>query len=715
MKETQPFQIGSCTIIPNEYSILFDETNKKSIQPKFIEVLCYLAQEYPRVIPREELIEHVWAGNNYVGEKALTNAVWHLRKELKDTNAGNEVIETIRKVGYKLLVEPVEIEDKQENIAKDTVPELPQPPDETPRSKNKFNTEKMAIVASLLILISIIGFWPFGNQEIAIPEITQITKEPGSELFAAPSPNGRKIVFKWIGKETQDNLFLKDRDNPQLPPVQLTFGKAEVGHSVWSNDGQYLYFSRKDRKLGVCQVIQMRVATKQETPLVDCPIKGGYYYLDISPDNKTLAFHGYSEPADDSGIYFLDLTNNTSEPYRFSCSNNCGYKERDFSFSPDGKYIAVTRRINRFNENVYLVNLETLESEQVTFEHEDIVGLDWHPNKNILVYASQRADIRNGFIVNMDTREETKLQIEGFSYPAFAHKTQELFYQQRSEKYHVGSLALDSEIASSPFPVIESDFSHLYPHYSSISGKIAYVSNESGVYELWITNPDGTERKQLTNLEQTVRYPRWSNDGKKIAFIAPIKGERADKIYIYDLVSNTLSIMPSPHIRHGRPTWTYDDTSILTSIRTAEFVDLHKINIVSGESTRLTFDGGRYAIMTSPTTMVYTREERGLWQREIDEVESQPLNKIDGKTFRMIYSWDIVAEQVFFRRNYVNQHQLIAFDLNTQTEKPLIRLPVRSLGTTTALSFNKVNQQLYFTHAEFPQADIKELKFPSLQ
>jgi Tol biopolymer transport system component/DNA-binding winged helix-turn-helix (wHTH) protein len=713
MRETQSFQLGNCIIIPEEYSIQFDESNKKSIQPKFIEVLCYLAQEYPRVIPREEIIDTVWGGNNYVGEKALTNAIWHLRKELKGTSDDIEVIETIRKVGYKLLIEPKDVSEKTEDIAQNTYPELPAA-NETTLNKSKTNNEKLAMAVSLLVLISILWFWHFDDPKIAIPEITQITKEPGSELFAAPAPNGRKIVFKWIGKETQNNLFLKDRDNPQLPPVQLTFGNAQVGHSVWSNDGQYLYFSRKDTKLGVCQVIQMRVATKQETPLVDCPVKGGYYYLDISPDNKTLAFHGYSEPADDSGIYFLDLTSDTSEPYRFSCSNNCGYKERDFSFSPDGKYIAVTRRVNRFNENVYLVDLETLESEQVTFEHEDIVGLDWHPNKNILVYASQRADIRNGFIVNMDTREETKLQIEGFSYPAFALDTHELFYQQRSEKYHVGSLALDSEIASSPFPVIESDFSHLYPHYSPISGKIAYVSNESGVYELWVTSPDGTERRQLTNLQQTVRYPRWSNDGKKIAFIAPIQGERADKIYIYDLVSNTLSIMPSPHIRHGRPTWTYDDTSILTSIRTAEFVDLHKVDILSGKSTRLTFDGGRYAIMTSPTTMVYTREERGLWQREIDELESQPLNKIDGKTFRMIYSWDIVDNQVFFRRNYTNHHQLVAFDLNIQNEQPLIRLPARSLGTTTALSFNKDNQQLYFTHAEFPQADIKQLKFPTL-
>ena len=83
MKFNQAFTIGNCQIIPIEYAIKFDEHEKQSLQPKFIEVLCYLAEHYPRVIPREELIENVWAGNIYVGEKALTNAIWHLRQNLK--------------------------------------------------------------------------------------------------------------------------------------------------------------------------------------------------------------------------------------------------------------------------------------------------------------------------------------------------------------------------------------------------------------------------------------------------------------------------------------------------------------------------------------------------------------------------------------------------------------------------------------------------------
>ena len=174
-----PINIFKLKIAENGDSVM-DESSKKSIQPKFIEVLCYLAQEYPRVIPREELIESVWGGNNYVGEKALTNAVWHLRKELKGTIDGNEVIETIRKVGYKLLVEPKDIPEKAERIAQDTTTALPNT-DETPLTKSKLSTEKFAIVTSLLVFISIVWFWYFDDQKIAIPEITQITKEPGSE------------------------------------------------------------------------------------------------------------------------------------------------------------------------------------------------------------------------------------------------------------------------------------------------------------------------------------------------------------------------------------------------------------------------------------------------------------------------------------------------------------------------------------------------------
>ena len=99
-----------------------------------------------------------------------------------------------------------------------------------------------------------------------------------------------------------------------------------------------------------------------------------------------------------------------------------------------------------------------------------------------------------------------------------------MFYQQRGEHYHIASLQLNDKFATAPFPVLQSDFNHHYPHYSSIAKRIAYVSNESGYYELWTANQLGSDRKQLTNLKQSIRYPHWSHDGTKIAFCSSYPG-----------------------------------------------------------------------------------------------------------------------------------------------------------------------------------------------
>ena len=190
MKYEQPFSIGNCHVQPLEYSIQIGDKDKQSLQPKFVEVLCYLAEQYPRVIPRNELIEEVWAGNSYVGEKALTNAIWHLRQSLKNDN--NDVIETIRKVGYRLLVEPIWL-DKVVQKPHITNSENKAPLDQF---KQLLNVKYATVL--LVITFLIIGFKlqnSDNGHNHSAPQITQITKSPGTELFAAPSPDGRYLVY----------------------------------------------------------------------------------------------------------------------------------------------------------------------------------------------------------------------------------------------------------------------------------------------------------------------------------------------------------------------------------------------------------------------------------------------------------------------------------------------------------------------------------------
>jgi len=703
MKFEQAFKIGFCEVIPIEYAIKFEHQDKQSIQPKFIEVLCYLAEHYPRVIPREELIENVWGGNAYVGEKALTNAIWHLRQNLKGADADNEVIETIRKVGYRLLIEP-------ELVKQDTTRQRSQ--QESSISKTERIKQYSAIAVFFLLLFWLTFHFINDTQKTQQHHITQITTEPGAELFASPSPDGRYVVYKWLIADKAANLYLHDTQQPELAAKQLTFNRDVKGLSVWSNDGQFLFYTRKNEQNKYCEVVRLKVSSNQEKKIADCPLNGGYSYIDISPDDTRLAYRSYSEPADENGIYFISLTEKNAKPYRFSCANNCGYEDRDFAFSPDGKSIAVTRRVNRFNENIYLVNIATLAAEQLTFNEEDIVGLTWHPQGKKLIFGTQRADVRNGYVLELSNKTLTPLNIDGFSYPAYAKKSGQLYYQQRDEKYHIASLQVNQDIATSPFPVIQSDFNHHYPDYSAVTNKIVYVSNESGYYELWSANTNGSERKQLTNLKKTIRYPKWSHDGTRVAFLAPVEDNSGDKIYILDVNSLNISIVPSPFREHNRPTWGFDDKSIISAIYDHEYTDLHQISIADGKAKRITFDGGRYAIMTSPETILYTRVKDGLWLKNI-EGDAPPLNKISGKNFNATYTWTYHKNKVYFRHNNPNNHHIAYYDFSKQQEYPIVRLPLRTFEAYGTITYLAGADKLLFAASQYPQADIKLLEHSS--
>ena len=60
----------------------------------------------------------------------------------------------------------------------------------------------------------------------------------------------------------------------------------------------------------------------------------------------------------------------------------------------------------------------------------------------------------------------------------------------------------------------------LDPVFSPDGRRIAFSSNRSGSFDIWIMNTyDGKRRMQLTSMDSDERSPKWSSDGKRIAFL----------------------------------------------------------------------------------------------------------------------------------------------------------------------------------------------------
>lgn len=687
------YSLGPYRIEPSEGAIYLSENDKQNLQPKFIEVLNYLSQHYPRVVSREELINSVWLGNEYVGEKALTNAVWHLRQALK-TEDSQEIIETIRKTGYRLCVKPQKINHED---------------DEASVSVPSYKKYWLMAAASLIVLCGLsLVWWRSTLAHVAVqlpPE--NITTDPGLELFPAPSPDGHFLVYKWTGPSGNKDLFLLKLNKENATATNLTDDIANEGRAVWSRDSQYLYFRRQIKESRICEVIQLRMQDKQEKVLGHCPLSGGdLHHLDISVDDSTLAYLGVDEQNENRGIYFVDPKQDVPQAKLFSCpEKECNYREQEVAFSPDGKFMAVSRRESIFSENIYLTNLTSGESRQLTFDEDDIVGMSWLPNGKELIYAVQTADTRSGYRLNINTMQRSALNLDGFSYPAFVRSKNWLYYQYRKEQYQITSLAIDSSGTSSPFPLIQSDYNHKYPDYSSAKDKIAYVSNESGSQEIWIADATGRHRQKLTNMTRPVRYPSWSHDGSHIAFLAPNEDKKTDSIYIVDVDSRQISKIPSPFKRHNRPSWSIDDLSIMTSVYTQKHNDIYEFRLDGTMIQRLSHNGGRYAIAQENGAILYSRNNGELWQIESTLHTARLL--VNKKLFASRYSWTYRNGQVYFMSDNDEYQEISQLDLSTQQQRLLLRVPNDSVAEGSALSFDEKHHRLLFTNTLFYQSDIK--------
>lgn len=95
------FRLGEWLVRPR-LNRLEGRGGRRTLQPRAMEVLVYLAARPREVVPRERLLREVWGGR-FVGAQALTNAVWELRRALDDSARRPCYIETVTKRGYRLV------------------------------------------------------------------------------------------------------------------------------------------------------------------------------------------------------------------------------------------------------------------------------------------------------------------------------------------------------------------------------------------------------------------------------------------------------------------------------------------------------------------------------------------------------------------------------------------------------------------------------------
>ena len=102
LAQVPPFRLGEVLVDPPRRRVSRGE-RFETLEPRVMQVLVVLAQAQGAVISRDELIERCWGGR-IVGENAINRVISRIRQTASDLGLDSFELETITKVGYRMVV-----------------------------------------------------------------------------------------------------------------------------------------------------------------------------------------------------------------------------------------------------------------------------------------------------------------------------------------------------------------------------------------------------------------------------------------------------------------------------------------------------------------------------------------------------------------------------------------------------------------------------------
>jgi DNA-binding winged helix-turn-helix (wHTH) protein/tetratricopeptide (TPR) repeat protein len=98
----EPFLLGRLTVRPGSRELVASDGRREVLEPRVMQVLVALWRADGAILTRDDLLRSCWDGR-IVGEDAINRVMSRLRRVVADHAEGGFRIETITKVGYRLV------------------------------------------------------------------------------------------------------------------------------------------------------------------------------------------------------------------------------------------------------------------------------------------------------------------------------------------------------------------------------------------------------------------------------------------------------------------------------------------------------------------------------------------------------------------------------------------------------------------------------------
>ncbi len=457
--------------------------------------------------------------------------------------------------------------------------------------------------------------WPRGKMPLPPARVLPLTTFEGYEMMPTLSPDGQQVAF--ARGEEGDNVDIHVTMVGSDTSRRLTTGPAIDFYPSWSPDGGHIAFVRRFDD-GAGRVFLTDPLGGGERRVSDFPVMfdehGVLGQISWSPDGTHIAAApafpsraGYS-----AGIYALPVQG--GQPRLLTRARASG-TYRDPAFSPDGRRLAFLdcrdARYGACDMMTVSLDAELTTSDpprQHTTMRTQMLGLAWTRDGRSVIVGTENLAVWHLWRVDVEARgPPERIEMAGFGArrPTTTPSRNRLVFARSTGNTDVHLVG-----PGASRPLIASSVHEFGATYSPDGSRIAFSRNPSPeTTEIWVAAADGSGAQQITrNMGSSQTQPRWSPDGRTIAFISRRDGD----VHVWTIEAdgaNLRQITREAGVQYC-PKWSRDGAWLYFTKGRTGADEVWRVSVADGREERVTTGEGSCGAETADgQQLVY----RGRW------------------------------------------------------------------------------------------------------
>jgi len=472
------------------------------LDPRVADLLHYLLQHPQQVVTKQQLVDQVWQGS-VVTDNSIVWALSQLRKALKDKATSPIFIKTLPKKGYQFLVPVEQVKVPKQKRSSTSKPHI------TSFYKYRFKLVFMLLITSLISLVYVNVSEP---KRLKLTNITNVTTLDGLEEDPKLSPDGQELLFRHKANEAKSafQLYLTNANDSTQQVTQLTRGLFNYLSGVWGLTNKTMYAVRSHIKEGQyqCEIVEIKRSGEEieltilqpchstsATKLVYHALTNTLFFTDKREDNNYA-------------LYSYNLT--TQEVKKLTDPTADGLGDNFISLDLNQQQLLILRDSFWSNTEFLSYDIENHRLDSLLFiparyykayfsPNEDSLWINWG-NDQLIEY-------------NYRTREQTPVLTNsfGWNYNLEATSFNNAYFSVSDPNY--GDIL---KLENGKLTTQSTQMTELLPAIDGQGERLAFVSNKTGIPQIWVRSIDSGEEYQLSTETQFKEFRNlvWSPSGQ---------------------------------------------------------------------------------------------------------------------------------------------------------------------------------------------------------